>query len=222
MEASRLAVGDVMSSPVVTVDEYAGVKEIAGLLRSRGFNAVPVISRLGGLLGVISEADIIARQDRHLRSAHWYDSRERRKGIERAAGSFARDIMTPTPTTTTASTPLNELAEIMHARHLKSLPVVDDEGYLIGMVSRRDLLGVLARSDEEIAAEVRRRLHEACVDLTAVQVAVRDGVVTLTGGVRETSDAEHLTAVAGQVDGVVRVWPWVISEELVLGGPGNR
>ena len=218
MKTKRLMVSDVMSSPAVTVDEFTGVKEIACLLRGRGFNAVPVVSRLGRLLGVVSEADIIARQDRRLKQTHWYDTRQERAAHARACGSCARDIMTPTPATASAATSIEDLAETMWSRHLKSMPVVDDEGDLVGMVSRRDLMGVLDREDDEIAGDVWDCLADALVDISDLEVRVKDGVVTLVGEVGQTSDARRLAKLAADVDGVVRVWPWIISRE--LGGLG--
>lgn len=202
-----------MSKPAVTVDDFAGLKAVANVLRNGGFNAVPVVSRLGVLVGIISEADLILRQDGSLQVHHWYDSPQRRREQEKAHGCCARDVMTRHPVTTSPETTSGEIAEVMHSHHLKSLPVVDDEGAVVGMISRRDLIGMLTRGDGDIADDIRSNFFEASVDRRKVSVDVSRGVVTLTGSVGRSGETRRLRDLVEQVEGVVRTRLWLISDE---------
>ncbi len=102
---------------------------------------------------------------------------------------------------------LTEAARRMVARGIKRLPVVDDAGRLVGIVSRADVMRAIARADEDIAADVRDLLRRdvVAVDAGAVDVVVKEGVVHLTGQVDTHSDAVRLQALAGLVGGVLRV-----------------
>lgn len=119
----------------------------------------------------------------------------------------AADLMTAPAVTVHADATVARAARIMARHNLKRLPVVDDEGVLQGIVSRTDLLKVFLRQDAEIADEVRREVvaHFRTASGDPVRVAVRDGVVTLTGRVRDTSLVPVLTRLVRAVEGVVDV-----------------
>jgi CBS-domain-containing membrane protein len=97
-------------------------------------------------------------------------------------------------------------ARLMNGHRIRRLPVVDQSGKLSGIVSRRDLLSVFLRPDEEIAAEINDALTGILLEEPGrVEVTVRDGVVTLSGALAGKDlipVAEHLAA---GVDGVVGV-----------------
>jgi CBS domain-containing protein len=207
-------VADLMSSPAVTADELTGVKQIATLLAERGFNGVPVTTRMGTLVGIVTEDDLVLRQDPAVRARPGLFSDPHRAERARALGRVARDVMVPSPITVTPQTLSSTAAELMHERHLKTLPVVDEEGVLVGVLTRRDLLSLITRPDEEIADDLDAVLREACVDPASVQLDVSDGTVTLSGWVYRTGEAERLRQLAMGVDGVVAVRLWLNSEEL--------
>jgi CBS-domain-containing membrane protein len=209
MHQSRTRVGDQMTSKVVTVDEYASVKDVADLIVRHGFNAVPVVSRLGRLTGVISEADLILRQDVSAGARSWFESSVHHAHRDRARGLRAREIMTRGPITVRPEDSCSAVAELMHHKHLKSLPVVDDEGFLVGIISRCDLIRILTRSDPEIADAVREELREASVDLTRVGIEVDRGVATISGWVGRPDDARRLRRVVRQAEGVIGVRLWL-------------
>ncbi|GBD42134.1 Magnesium transporter MgtE [bacterium HR39] len=132
----------------------------------------------------------------------------------RAHGRTARDVMTPNPVTVRPDTPLSEIARILEERHIKRVPVVDEQGRLVGIVSRADLLRALAaRPPEPTAAsdaELRRRVLEAfdaagLVHYPYVNVVVSDGVVHLWGLVSSREEAKALELAASEVPGVKRV-----------------
>jgi CBS domain-containing protein len=102
-------------------------------------------------------------------------------------------------------------ARLMNTHHIRQLPVVDEEGKLLAVVSRRDLLSVFLRPDDEVAHDVRQVLDELpLADPQDVIMAVRHGVVTLTGTIRPGSDADHdllplALRLIWDIDGVVDV-----------------
>jgi CBS domain-containing protein len=148
-------VRDVMASPVVTVAPDAALKEVASLLVERRINAVPVVDAGDRLIGIVSEADLLSLET----------------GQVAAAGGAP-------VYTVTGDTDATAAARLMLRHRLKSVPVVDAD-QVVGMVTRRDLLRLLARSDEDIRADLERRVAEELEALRQAVVEVRDGVVTV-------------------------------------------
>ena len=170
-------VADFMTTAVVTIGSDTGLKEAANRLRSGGFSALPVVDALGRVVGVLSEADVLAR----------------------GTGTLTCHRMSQPPVTARPDTPVAEAAHLMHRHGLKRLPVVDDAGRPVGIVSRADLLRVFLRSDEELGRDVRGRLRaEGKPDVT---FAVEDGVITLSVAPDDRRTIEAVEA----VDGVVAV-----------------
>jgi CBS domain-containing protein len=205
-------VRDVMTTEVVTVDRITPYKEIARLLAEHKISAVPVLTMGRHVAGVVSEADLLAAEDQQARKArmgragHLPWSRGRGG---RHRGLTAEQLMTAPAVTIHPDAPIPRAASLMHAHHVKRLPVVDPEGKLLGVVSRRDLLTVFLRPDAQIAAEVRELLAEILLaDPAGVSVGVHEGVVVLTGQPAE-ADRHDLIPVAVRliwdIDGVVDV-----------------
>ena len=203
-----------MTSPAIVVDEYEGVKAVATKLLRHGFNAVPVLSRGGELIGVISEADLVLRQDPTFGPRPWFETNEHRAQRDRAHGLRARDIMTRKPISVRADKPTAAVARLMHRKHLKSVPVVSADGAVVGMISRRDLVSILTRSDDQVAAAVRDQLRSDPVNLNRIIIDVDRGIVTLSGWVGREEDVEWLRAVVQGVEGVVGVRLWLNAEDL--------
>jgi CBS-domain-containing membrane protein len=124
----------------------------------------------------------------------------------------AGTMMTSPPITIHPDATIPAAARVMNTHHVRRLPVVDADGKLIGIVSRRDLLSVFLRPDADITADVRQVLDEIpFTDPASVDPIVRNGVVTLTGTVQAPAGRhEDLAAVAVRliwdVDGVVDVF----------------
>lgn len=201
---------DIMSTAVVTVDRITTYKEIAALLVEHEISGVPVLTLGRHVAGVVTEADLIAAKDKQAASRrtwtgmlqHGSDrSRHRRLTAERLMSAPAVTIH---PDATIASA-----VQTMTRHHVKLLPVVDRDATLIGIVGRRDLLGVFLVADSEIARQVRELLAEVVpADPAAITVAVRGGIVTLTG--QPMAEARHgaLAAaidLAWDIDGVVDI-----------------
>ncbi|HZR49658.1 MAG TPA: CBS domain-containing protein [Streptosporangiaceae bacterium] len=199
-------VEDVMTTSVVTVDRITPYKEIARLLAEHKVSALPVLSMGRHVAGVVSEADLVALQDEAGSHARIGDGSAWRwpHRAARHTNLTAAELMTAPAVTIRVNAPLPSAARMMHTQRLRMLPVVDEEGVLVGVVSRRDLLSVFLRPDEDIADDIRLVLREVFgTDGTDVTIAVRNGIVTVNG------PGETLPPVADRliwgVDGVVDV-----------------
>ncbi|MEV4767449.1 CBS domain-containing protein [Micromonospora chokoriensis] len=202
-------VGDVMTREVETVTAETPYREIVDVLLRRGVSAVPVIDGFRRVLGVVSEADLLHRVECAGEPVHRrvFESRRRRGARAKGAALLAGDLMTAPAVSTYAETPLSAAARLMDHEQVKRLPVLDDLGRLVGIVSRGDLLRVHLRSDaairEDVVQEVLRRVLAVRDGLVTVEV--RHGDVTLAGRLDRRSAVDLAGRLAGQVSGVVRV-----------------
>lgn len=204
-------VSDVMTTSVVTVDRITPYKEIARLLTGHRISGLPVLKIGREVAGVVTEADLLDAQDkvhRHLHAAAspaWWPRRQRHPALT------AGELMTTPAITVGPHATIPAAARLMSTHHIRRLPVVDDNGQLAGIVSRRDLLSIFLRQDEDIAADVRSLLDEVLLaEPGEVEVSVKDGIVTLTGTLDpKTGPHGDLIPVATRlmwdVDGVVDV-----------------
>ena len=196
-------VRDVMTTSVVTVDRITPYKEIAGLLAEHRISGMPVLTMGRHVAGVVSEGDLLAARVRNTGGRRrWFTGRK-----EQHQALVASQLMTAPAITIHPDAALATAAGLMNAHHLRRLAVVDPDGKLLGIVSRRDLLSVFLRPDAEIAHQVRELLTEVLPGgPTGVEVAVHNGVVTLTGAPELAADGD-LVQVAVRlirdVDGVV-------------------
>jgi CBS domain-containing protein len=212
-------VRDVMTTPAVTVNVRTPYKRIAALLAQHQISAVPVLVLGRHVAGVVSEADLLAAQERRLREAQLESGGHFRRhaDVKKHWGLTAGELMTSPAITTHPDAPLPTAARLMNSRHIKRLPVVEAGttfgggvgGKLVGIVSRCDLLGVFLRPDEDISRDVRDMLAQLPqADAGDVTVAVRNGIVTLAGPLG-SAEEHDLVRVAGRltwdVDGVVDV-----------------
>ena len=204
-------VSDVMTTSVVTVDRITPYKDIARLLTEHRISGLPVLKMGREVVGVVTEADLLAAEDKVRRRLHtatrrpWWPRRQQHLALT------AGELMTVPAITISPQATVPAAARLMNTRHIRRLPVVDDKGRLVGVVSRRDLLSVFLRPDEDIAADARRVLNDVLLaEPGEAEVAVRNGVVTLTGALDpKTGPHGELIPVAIQlmwdVDGVVDI-----------------
>ena len=215
----RLQVRDVMTTNVVAVDLAASYKQVARVLAERSVTAVPVLDQAGRVLGVVSEADLLCKQERGHRAPAGGTRLRTRVDKAKAAAHTAAELMTTPPVTIHADADLGSAARLMNDRHVKRLPVVDSSGRLIGIVSRHDLLSVFLRSDLDIAADVHAIITGILLaDSPAVSVSVSDGVVTLRGALSQPDHAAAAMRLASEVDGVVDVIDDLERPKTVAGG----
>src|SRR6266511_3106309 len=131
-------VRDVMTSNVVAVRERTGYKEIVEVLVGFKVSAVPVLDAEYRVVGIVSEADLLSKAefaDEHVQ-APLFERRRRRVAREKAAGETASELMTSPAITTGPEASVVEAARLMAAERVKRLPVVGDQGRLIGIVAR--------------------------------------------------------------------------------------
>ncbi|SCG41687.1 CBS domain-containing protein [Micromonospora coxensis] len=202
-------VGDVMTRDVVTVGEETPYRQIVDTLIRRGISAVPVVDGFRRVLGVVSEADLLHKVERagSPDERRIFEGRRRRTAREKADALVAKELMTAPAVTTFPGSTLPAAARLMDREAVKRLPVLDDLGRLVGIVTRSDLLRVHLRTDaeirEDVVQEVLRRVLAVRDGLVTVQV--RAGEVTLDGRLDRRSAADLAVRLAGQVSGVVRV-----------------
>ncbi|MFK0246013.1 CBS domain-containing protein [Amycolatopsis azurea] len=196
-------VRDVMTREVCSVRKSAPIADIVRILAGRKISAVPVVNDGHGVVGIVSEADLLLKQVETTEV-----TRPRVPGIRsKADGRTAADVMSGPAITVEADLPVTEAARLMVGHRVKRLPVVDRHGKLTGIVSRADLVHALIRTDAEILDEVTRDIAVLVrrPALGAVQTEVKDGVVTLRGDVERRSQAVLLAALVRRIAGVVEV-----------------
>ena len=203
-------VKDVMTGEVVAVRRDTSYKEMAARLREYRVSAFPVIDENRRVIGVVSEADLLAKEalaGEHAGIPAAVTGILHHKDYQKAEGVTAGDLMTHPAVTARSEDSVEHAARLMYTLQVKRLPVVDAGGYLVGIVSRSDRLTVFDRPDEEIHAEIVNDviLRDFLVDPALFTVTVADGVVTIKGN-PETADLGHrLVTRIRHVQGVVAV-----------------
>jgi len=173
----RARVKDVMTTTVVTVNPHTPYKEIARLLSENRVSGLPVLSAERHVVGVVTEANLLAEEEKRSLERMTIPGHGPRQQWALTAG----DLMSSPPIAIGPNATIAGAAREMSAHNVRRLPVVDEDGRLLGIVSRRDLLSVFLRPDDEVAAAVRGILDEVLnAGSKIAAVTVTDGVVDLT------------------------------------------
>lgn len=186
---------DIMSTPVVTVAPEAPAKQAAALLSAHGFTALPVVDEDDRLIGIVTEADLIADRippDVRFRAA---DTTVRR------GGETVAEVMTTPCTGMAPGTDVAVLARTLLEDRIRVVPIVEGSR-VIGIVTRGDIVRTFARQDSEIAAEVRRHLA-IYGGPDRWKVEVHDGKVRIVDAFDDATDRHVATLLAEAVPGVV-------------------
>ncbi|MGI5255950.1 CBS domain-containing protein [Streptomyces angustmyceticus] len=207
MEHTPHTVSDVMTQTVVAIGQEAPFKEIVETMEQWKVSALPVLVGEGRVVGVVSEADLLPKEEFRESEPDRMEQLHRLDDVRKAGALTAGELMSAPALTVHADATIAQAARTMAFKSVKRLPVVDDAGLLQGIVSRSDLLKVFLRSDEDLAGEVRaevvgRLFGESAKDLV---VTVADGVVTLHGTVRDPSLLPVAARLVRAVEGVVDV-----------------
>ncbi|MFJ9709388.1 CBS domain-containing protein [Streptomyces sp. NPDC101234] len=207
MHGSPHTVSDVMTHTAVAVGRDAPFKDVVTLMDQWSVSALPVLEGEGRVVGVVSEADLLPKEEFRDSDPDRFTQRDRLADLAKAGGVTAGELMSAPAVTVHADATLAEAARIMARRRVKRLPVVDGVGMLEGVVSRADLLKVFLREDEELAEEVRQQVIEHLFPISAdhIRVEVAEGVVTLTGWIDGPALAPVAERLARAVEGVVDV-----------------
>ncbi|MFI6006775.1 CBS domain-containing protein [Streptomyces sp. NPDC051366] len=200
-------VADVMTHDVVAVTPRADFQEIGTAIERWKVTALPVVEGEGRVVGVVSEADLLPKEEFRERRPGMIEQMRRLGDTAKAGSTCAEQLMTSPAVTVRPTATLPQAARLMAEQHIKRLPVVYADGTLKGIVSRTDLLKVFLRSDDELAVEIRHEVVEPLfpVSREAVKVDVTNGVVTLTGRVRNAHLIPVATRLAQAVEGIVSV-----------------
>ena len=209
----RTTVRDVMTTRVVAVRKDASFKDIAALLAEHRVSAFPVVDDEGKVIGVVSEADLLSREALVATLGGQAARLSRGAGppghdeFAKAAAVTAADLMTKPPVVVTPDEPVTSAARLMYHGRVKRLPVVGENGQLVGIISRADVLSVYSRPDEEIGEEIRKNviLNGFFADPDHFTVTVSGGIVTLEGHPETTATGREIVAEAWHVEGVVSV-----------------
>jgi CBS domain-containing protein len=203
-----VSVRDVMTTDVVSVDEDAPFKAIVAALAKSRLGAVPVVDDDGRIAGIVSESDLISRVLADPASGGTIPGgfAERRATRVKARAETARTLMSTPPVTTRATASIVDAARTAARAHVRRLPVVTDDGSLVGMVTRSDLLGVFLRSDADIHEHIIDVIKQCCaIDPSTVEVSVEDGVVNLHGQLERRGQIRPFVDAIRAVAGVVSV-----------------
>jgi len=194
-----MRVKDIMSRPVYTVRSTDSVEHAAALLADRGITAAPVYDVGGELVGMVSEGDLLwhrvpAEPTAHLRLVSVADDRPK----------LVADVMSSDPVTTWPDADLADAAQTMLDRDVRSLPVLHD-GDVVGMISRRDILRTVVRTDDVLCHEVQHRLDEYAAGTHRWIAAVSQGDVTVAGDFDDEAERIVVAVLARTVPGVAAV-----------------
>jgi CBS domain-containing protein len=199
-------VKDVMTTRVIWVKKDTAFREMAAALREYRVSAFPVVDDDRKVIGVVSEADMLNKEalddEPGLISGILH-----RRDQAKARGITAGELMTTVVVTVRPQDTVQHAAKLMYGRGVKRLPVTDESGRLVGIVSRSDLLAVFDRPDEDIRKDIADAilLHEFLIDPRRFRVTVEAGVVTLEGTPETAALGRALVRKARHVSGVVAV-----------------
>ncbi|WP_112273747.1 CBS domain-containing protein [Lentzea terrae] len=178
---------DIMTSPAITVKPEVPVRGAAALLVSHGFTALPVVDDDKRLIGIVTEADLL------------------RNGYgDEAGGSRVGDVMTTPAVAMDRDAQASVLARAMVDDRVRCFPIVDGSE-VVGVVTRRDLVRALARTDTTVAAEVQRVLDLYAGGSRKWTVVVRDGEAAIGAENTDEETRNVLVALAKSIHGVLRV-----------------
>jgi CBS domain-containing protein len=147
-----LRASDVMTTKVINVGPDQPIRDVARVLLDNGISAAPVVNSDGAPIGMVSEGDLIGRDEveRLSRRDWWLTVMTGTQPLDDAfiarlgpTGRSARDVMSAPLVTVTEQTDVKDIARLLAIHHIKRVPVLRD-GLIVGIVSRADLLAVVA------------------------------------------------------------------------------
>nr|BFE38383.1 CBS domain-containing protein [Actinomadura rugatobispora] len=199
-----------MTTPVIAVVEETPFREIAEALAEHSIKAVPVIDRDRRVVGIVSDADLLHKEEfkepggvqRRL-----FEGRRRRSARAKAAAGDAAGLMSTPVVTLTDDMPVAKAARTLAEHGYKQAPVIDRAGRLTGIVTRSDLLRLFLRSDEDIRDEIIREvlIRGLWQDPARIRVRVHEGVVGLSGRLETRSLVAVCVRLTAATEGVVDV-----------------
>jgi CBS domain-containing protein len=195
-------VTDVMHRPVVTVRPDDTIEQAATVLTKEQITAAPVVDALGGLVGMVSESDLLLREVPPSGAVR----NEPPSMAGRADGPvLVADVMTEDVVTLPANSEAGDVAEAMLAYDVRSIPILGDEAQLVGIVSRRDLLRSMVPTSDNARVEVQHRLDEYAGGVRRWTAMVANETASITGPFDDATEQRVARALALTVPGVSEV-----------------
>jgi CBS-domain-containing membrane protein len=203
----NVTVKDVMSTHVIAVRQGAPYKEMAAMLHEQRVSAFPVIDEDNKVIGVVSEADLLTKEALEGTVPRTLQSLTRQSVRTRVNAVTAADLMTKPAVTIGSGESVTHAARLMFDRRVKRLPVTSDDGTLIGIVTRSDVLSVYSRSDTDIQRQVTQDLilGTFLCDSDRFTVTVRNGIVTIKGTPETSQVGLDIISAIRHMEGVVFV-----------------
>lgn len=210
-----MKIEEIMTRDVIIVAPQTSIHEAARLMVDHGVSGLPVVDEQGKLVGVLSEGDLILRQRARQRVPWWraffHDGERLAREYQKAAGTTAEEVMTKAVISVSPDLPIEAAALILDQRRIRRVPVVAD-GRVVGIVSRGDLVKVLANapspvggptSDSQLVSEMRVRLaQEPWVTHHGIVVDAKNGELLIWGLVASRAEKSALETMARSLPGV--------------------
>jgi len=202
------SVETVMTAKVVTARPETTFKELATLMNTHRVSGLPVVDGAGRPVGVVSEADMLVKQE-HLGGVETRPvfGRQRRARWRKATGRTAGELMTAPAVSVGADATVTAAARLLAEKNIRRLCVVDADGGLAGIVSRRDVISTFLRADTEIVADIEEQVFKKGMWLFpgSLTAEVTEGVATLDGSVERRTTAQIAGQLTRSIPGVVAV-----------------
>jgi CBS-domain-containing membrane protein len=201
-------VKDVMSTLPVWVSETASFREIAARLRECRVSAFPVLDAHGKVTGVVSQADLLVKEavpDEPNVVWGLLAGIVHHAARAKAGGVTAADLMTSPAVTIGPDEAVEHAVRLMQDRKVKRLPVIDQAGRLVGIISRSDVLAIFDRTDAEIREEIMSQVITGRSEPSWYSVIVKDGVVMLESTPETAAIGRDLVRRVRHVQGVMAV-----------------
>lgn len=188
---------NIMTSPVHTVRDDTPIEAAASTLAGYGIAAAPVLNDAGDVVGMVSEADLLRNRVPADPAVHPWRS----AGDSVARPGCVADVMTTWVVTARPSDDVADVAQAMLERDVRSIPVVED-GNLVGIVSRRDIMRAVIRTDDTIREEAQHRLDEYAGGIRRWTVAVAGGTAVIDGAFDDDIERQVVAVLVRTVPGV--------------------
>ena len=212
---------DVMVSPVITVSESCTIRDLAKLLFDNRISGVPVVSADGKVVGMVSEADLMHRSEIGTeRPSSWWlalISGERALAAEyvQSRALKVKDVMATDVQSAHPDTPLVEIAEIFEEKHIKRVPILNEMGELVGIVSRANIVQAIAAARPQLEVNlpdtmIREKLitelkKQPWSHVHKLNATVTNGTVDLWGFTESEKERQAIRVAAESIPGVVAV-----------------
>jgi CBS domain-containing protein len=227
-EGQAMKAQDVMTSNVVTARPNMTVQDLAKLMAARHISGLPVTTKDGEVVGMISESDFLHRVEigtgKNEDDGGGATPEERARQYAKSHGRLVSEVMSRPVIAVQPDCPLGDVADTLDRNEIKRVPVLD-KGKVVGIIARSDLVRALGRMQERKgdlhlgSSIIHQTMTEAMralpwLDTSYVNSTVKDGVVKLSGYVQSDDHRKALRALVEGIAGVARV-----EDNLTVGMP---